>query len=488
MYGSASERAASNYTNQVMGNLMRPDLTRAKARDVKYGLAIDGTGNLVDDYGQFKPANGARWTKEKFFIAQDEGRTAQEKDPNMVAFGRDSTFLGGRFDLVIWDDLVTDKTLKTVESREALISWWGSTAETRVEPGGLNCLVGQRLSADDLYRYCIELPSGFDEEAEDTPALEDLLGGDPDATYARKYHHIVFPAHDEEKCKGLHRNQDHLIHSPSWPDGCLLDPRRLSYKKLRMIQVSPNSNYETVYQQKDTDASSALVQHAWVDGGRGKDGIEYIGCKDLDRGLRQAPHGISDAWSVVSVDPSPTRYWSVQWYLAHEESQQMFLMDHERKIMTAPQWLDYNITTQTYSGIAEEWWQHSNNIGRPITHMIVERNAAQRFMLQSDYIRKWSQSRDVLIVSHDTSSNKSDEAYGVQSLAPVWMHGRVRLPWKDATAQHASSSIIKEVTRWPKGATDDTVMAQWFVHYQWPRLAPGQAKIYQFKRPSWVAS
>ena len=59
---------------------------------------------------------------------------------------RHSGFLGGRFDLVIWDDLVDRKNTKTVEAKENLRTWWDSEAETRLEPRGLLLVQGQRIS------------------------------------------------------------------------------------------------------------------------------------------------------------------------------------------------------------------------------------------------------------------------------------------------------------------------------------------------------
>jgi hypothetical protein len=483
MYGSAAQAPASDYTYRVMTDLTRQDLTRAKTRDVKFGLAVDGEGLLEKDYGTFKPANGARWTKEKFYIAQSDGRSVQEKEPSMVAFGRDSTFLGGRFDLVVWDDLVSEKTLKTAEARDSLINWWNNTAETRVEPGGLNCLVGQRLSAEDLYRYAIDLPSG--EEWDDLPTLEDHVGADPNEQYSRKYHHIVFPAHNTDVCLGPD-SPDHARDAKAWPDGCLLDPKRLSWPKIKMLQANPLNHFETVYQQEDTDPSTSLVQKEWIEGGT-KDNIQFVGCKDVDRGIAEVPHGLGNAWSVVSVDPSPSKYWSIQWYLCHPDSKTMHLMDHVRQAMTAPSWLDYNIAQNTFTGFAEEWWQRSVQIGRPITHMIVEVNAAQRFMLQSDYIKRWQSLRGVLIVPHSTTNNKTDATYGVQSLAPVWMHGRIRLPYRGGEAQRASMKLTHEVLRWPNGATDDCVMAQWFVHYQWPKISPAKSNVYRLRPDDYLS-
>ena len=108
-------------------------------------------------------------------------------------------------------------------------------------------------------------------------------------------------------------------------------------------------------------------------------------------------------------------------------------------------------------------------MGRPITHWIIEANAAQKFILQYDHFKRWAAMRGVELVRITripaTKATPSTECkcllrYGV---------GRVRLPGKQRTEARPAFPFSKRVTRWnPEGTgarTDDCVMAQWFMEH-----------------------
>jgi hypothetical protein len=120
--------------------------------------------------------------------------------------------------------------------------------------------------------------------------------------------------------------------------------------------------------------------------------------------------------------------------------------------------------------------------------LIVEANAAQRFMLQYDHFKRWAAIRNVQLVPHQTNRNKSDEDYGVQTLAPHYKAGRVRLPGSALLGSKATvKPMVKELIQWPEGSTDDTVMAHWFLIWNAPNIfyvAP--EKQPKFSRPSWM--
>lgn len=488
LYGSAVETVASDYTRRIMNDLTRPDPWKASSKDLELGLAVDAESTLEKDFGKFKPANGDRWTKEKFVIAQEAGRTAQEKEASVVAYGFDSQFLGGRFDLSLWDDLVTEKNIRTEDGRNRLFQWWENTAETRCEPGGLVVLNGQRLGPHDLYRYTLDMIG-------ETAELHVLDDPDVSDTAPRKYHHVMFPAHAEDTCKGPTitlkgkeiPNPDHQVTAQPWPAGCLLDPKRLSWRFLAPIKANRGEKFEIVYQQKDTDPVNALVRHEWIDGGLGPDGIEHPGCLS-QRHIAQAPPSLGPCWSVITVDPSPTKYWGIIWWLYDDTTDRWILMDLVRAKMDAPDWLDYHIDTGEFTGIAEEWVQRSKELGRPITDVIVEINAAQKFMHQYDYTKRWASTRSVTIRGHQTNVNKGDSEYGIQMLAPLYRHGRVDLPWGSNEARNLSRLLIKEVTQWPMGTTDDLVMSHWFGAFTASRVYNASPQVIQFRRPSWLRS
>ena len=472
MIGSRTASQAVKYTGRIRRSFERVSPVKADPVLFEKGLAKDAVSTLITDFGRFKPSNSDLWRLEEFILAQDGGVAVDDKEPNFVAYGMDSGFLGGRFDTVIWDDLVDKTNIRTPDSRENLINWWETEAETRLDPGGLLILQGQRMASDDLYRYALNLVD-WSEEFEDKPELA-----------PKKYHHIIYKAHYEDLCEADKTNG---AHKGNYPNGCLLDEYRLPWKELARVQKNKLDRYQTLYQQEDVDKAASLIQPAWIDGGLDTNGVMHSGCWDENRVIGQFPKGIT-AYSVVTADPSPTKYWAVQWWGYDAENQMQHLIDLHRQPMDAPDFLDYNQDTRQFTGLLEEWWQRANDQMRPFTHLIVEANAAQRFMLQYDHFKRWAAIRNVQLVPHQTNRNKSDEDYGVQTLAPHYKAGRVRLPGSALLGSKATiKPMVKELIQWPEGSTDDTVMAHWFLIWNAPNIfyvAP--EKQPKFSRPSWM--
>ena len=118
------------------------------------GLAVDAETTMAHDFGRFKPLEKELWTNEAFIVMQPEDSGAiSEKEPTVSAYGMDSGFIGGRFDGCFWDDLVDPRKIRSAEQREAMEDWYQDVAESRLEPAGMLALIGQRLAADDLYRF-----------------------------------------------------------------------------------------------------------------------------------------------------------------------------------------------------------------------------------------------------------------------------------------------------------------------------------------------
>ena len=157
MIGSASQNLANAYTNRLRNTFERTTPVRASAKMLEMGWAKDAKSTLARSYGRFKPLEQGQWSRNAFDLAQLDGSKRGEKESSFVGYGMDAGFLGGRFDIVVWDDLVTGKTMATEASREKLITDWENESETRLEPEGLLILQGQRLGPNDLYRYVLDL-------------------------------------------------------------------------------------------------------------------------------------------------------------------------------------------------------------------------------------------------------------------------------------------------------------------------------------------
>lgn len=474
LLGSITTRLASNYTGRLRMTLERTIPQQGKAIEVAHGDAFDADATLVADFGRFKPLDSQLWTREAFIVAQVGDVGIVEKEPTVQAYGFDSEFIGNRVDFANWDDLVNPRKQRSELSQEQLRTDWDDQAETRLEPHGLLLLTGQRLSSNDLYRYALDkkVPEVVDDETGEV------------SEWRPKYRHLCFPAHWEDRCAPEH----HKRGAEGYPTGCLLAPHRLDWRKVVGLKRN-NPSFETVYQQQDTDPETVLVQKDWVYG-RG----DYPGCVDKDRGLLEVPRNPDGtiAWqaplfSAMAVDPSPTRYWGIEWWVYQESTKFRFLMDLEKRQMKAPEFLEWNPQTGAYSGLLEEWWQTSHSIGLPISHLIVEINAAQRFMLQYRFFNNWLALRGVQIVSHTTHRNKTDPDFGVWTVRDNWRLGRIRLPYKPTDEGRLKSmKLIEEVSTYPASDTTDLVMAHWFMEFQLPRLFSPDPPAARQWRPSWM--
>lgn len=444
-----------------------------------------GVSTLAKDFGRFKPKQGGDvWKRDEFVVEQMDGAPIEEKEPTVSSFGFDSEWIGNRVECVLGDDLDTTRSTRNLEIVEKNREVFDNELEPRLESGGLFVVTQQRLSAFDFSAHCkskLILPE------------DDGSGDDPEGE--AQYAHIVYKAHYEEKCAHLPVQEQRRMHSSTadpWPKGCLLSPTRLGWRDVRKAMNNPD-RFKVVYQQEDPGESGALVQKVWVDGGRDEKGQVFIGCWDHDRGLWQLPRNSEDQISlagdrigVVTVDPSPTRYWSVQAWVYHPLTQQRFLLDLHRERMEASEFLDWNHSEGKFTGIADAWWHNFNDLGVRMSWLIVEENAAQKFMLQYDHFHRWMRARSVQVVGHNTHRNKADEEFGVQMVGPKYRDGQVRLPGR-GPGRIQSLRLVDEVTRYPHSPTTDCLMGQWFFEHNLERIytvAPeNQPKL---KRPGWL--
>lgn len=507
LVGARTLNQAMYYTDRLRKSFERLDLAHPKSEDLRKGLAVTPTGVLAMDFGRFKPIGRmGRWAAGAFVVAQPDDLHVVEKEPTVAAYGMDSGFLGGRFDVVLWDDLVDRKTFKTLDALEALIEVYEDEMETRVEPGGLLVLQGQRMAPNDLYRHALDMQGGdFDDWDEDDG---------PAPVLPAKYRHLVFKAHYEEHCEGraTHRGDPPpwqppardegvvlrgLFGYPDPPQGCLLDPKRLRWAELSAIKAGRGQKFAVLYQQEDVDSKDVLVPRIWIDGGLDPvTGEEFPGCWDKGRGVADPPKNLTPpVFSYCTVDPSPTRYWCVQWWLFQPASNLRFLLDLKRGKMDAPEFLDWHPTTQRFSGLAEEWQLRSDDLGFHISHWVMEHNAAQRFMSQYEFFVHWKRLRHTAIQAHQTQRNKTHEDYGVEMLANLYRYGLVRLPtggqYHGDRSRLVSLNLVDEVTHYPDSSTtNDCVMAQWFGEYQLQkglfRRETGERPPQ--RRPSWLRS
>ncbi len=303
--GSWGMSTSGSYTRRLRTTFDRTALVPVSEDLIAKGMERQPSGVLAADFGRIKPLGQSDfWTANSFTVEQLDGRAPADKEPTWTAFGN-GEIIGWRVDFLIFDDLVTVRKLDSEAEQQRTRRWWDDEVEKRLEPGGLLLLEGQRLGANDHYRYCLDK---LDIDEDD---LEVLDGFDPDFEEGRrrKYHHIIFKAHYEDKCSGGNSREPH--HHPAtakpYPDGCLLDPARLKFRDLKREEAENPSRYMTVFQQEDTNPDQVLIPRHWIDGD-----ADHPGCWDKDRDSWELPSLEGPVITVVSVDPSPTKNWAVQ--------------------------------------------------------------------------------------------------------------------------------------------------------------------------------
>jgi hypothetical protein len=430
-----------------------------------------------------------------------------EKEASVMALSQEMGFLGGRFDLNLWDDLCDKKNSSSPEQREDLIEWWFAEAESRCEPGGIVGLIGTRFGKYDLFRHCKDLEYTTEDEVEqkvlsqahgamseeELQALREDIEREMVDQYGHNiaelatpshskgmsktrkvYHYYKFPAHDSTKCTSPNslRNDDHIR--------CVLDPKRFSFRHLNKVRAQDPRKWNLTYQQDDEDLSSNLVQTEWLTGGAGPGGIIYPGCYDYQRRLLEYPTGLSreNIYSIATLDPSSSNWWSLQWWLYDADEDMDYLMDILRARLTSGGFLDWNMKRDEFDGVADKWQLRSMAMELPIKVWIVESNAAQRYLYQHKWVKDWMKLRKTFIMPHETGRNKADSDFGVESLGPRYQQGLVNLPYheRDLKTRVKVDEFTAELKEWPDYPTEDTVMGHWFLQFNRYKL-PDSFKV-----------
>lgn len=447
LLGHFSKAKASSYVDRMRRilTLRTPYYDKDSRRQAQH--------SMVDLFGRFMPdlmeGEEKIWRHDQFVVAQLADVDLYEKEPTVQAAGYESAFLGQRVDYEAWDDLVVSDTSNNPDRAERLERWFEDEAETRLEPGGVLWLVGQRFGPNDLFRSRLNVT--YEDEWDRSHPL---------------YHHIVYPAHSDHSCDGTHRQWN--LES----EGCLLDEGRLPWRDLLKSKVKPN--FRTVYQQEESDPGTVLVLPVWLQGGEDPDGFECPGCYDYDRAFYEWPDGV-DTIDYATVDPAAGEYWALEWWAVAEHgdplptSRPRYLIAGKRQKMSAGLdrgLLDWDPVTAQHVGVMEEWQARSELLGRPIQTWVIEANAAQRHLFQFNHFRSWRLRYPyVRVIEHTTGRNKSDQQLGVQALLPMaYRAGLKRLPYRKGSPEllHFVNQLVYELTHYPHARHSDTVMADWF--------------------------
>jgi hypothetical protein len=232
---------------------------------------------------------------------------------------------------------------------------------------------------------------------------------------------------------------------------------------LSIIKANTPRVYDVQYQQGDGTSAADLVEISWIEGGMDSSGVLRTGCQDRERMFGQTYIPPFTGWSLLSVDPSPTNYWGIGWWIMYPKEHLYELVELYRRRMGSQEWLSKDMTTGEFSGLVEEIRVRSVRLGHPLDTVVIEINAAQKFLIAQPHVQEWSRIYGVTLLPHITSPfTKTTSEHNVTSIADFFRQGRVRLPYGDLEGRQATNNLKKELVQWPEGQTDDLVMMTWF--------------------------
>lgn len=384
---------------------------------------LERNERLIADFGKFKPEQGEGLWSPALGQIEVAGRNKQSLsgDVTILARGALQQVYGFGAHWLIADDVVDVQNTLTLDRREKLSDWFHTEVITRLEPDGRAVVVGTRFHLDDLYG---ELAAKrVVDSNEDSPPL---------------WTHVNFPAvTDWDRGEVL------------WPERWPVDELRKVYNKIGAAR------FAQTYQQDPVPAEERLVDPDWIYGDETR---AIPGCVDRNRVVGDGVSG-EDWVRVISLDPSPSRFASmmVADVRSDRDKFESVIIEVVRRKM----------------GV-REMLSELTRIGALYhpSYLVVEVNAAQKWFLQDQEFKLWSQANDIRVIPHTTGRNKSDPEYGIQSLATDFEFGRIRLPYGDWASQQNCKVLIDEATTYPYGTTDDVLMSLWFLRVNHHRFIP----------------
>ncbi len=403
---------------------------------------------------QFGPPGGwdsdsDSWKQDMIYVSS-KVRDVSEKDPTIQALGVGGHLYGVRADLVILDDAVDNSNAKDFERQ---IHWLNSEVASRLPDGGLLCLVGTRMAAQDLYGE-LRNPARYqhwvlddDEEEGDEDGVERLEASSP-WTYFSSPAVLEFedkpsdwvtlwPYCDRPSKKGQ---------LPVEVDGELLFEKWSGRILSHIRRSNTPAVWSRVYQQEqvadDTVFDLGVLHSCQLGYTRG-------GVPDTDDARFGRPGGLTGLRMVAGLDPATVGFTSAVLVGLDVETGVRWVVDVFNRAGVRPDELKRLIYQwQDKYGVSE--WR-------------VERNAFQRFLTQDPDVQQYVASRGGVLVEHTTGRNKWDDTFGVASMRGVFDAGLVRLP---ASNTEQVKALVEQLSYWspdlPKQAKTDCVMALWF--------------------------
>lgn len=378
-----------------------------------------------------------KWTQTQIYVQ----RHKRSVDPTVEAVGSGGSLTGGHFDLILCDDLESDKTTLSAAQRAKTRAWFRATVTPMLSPGGSMIVIGTRKHHDDLYAH-LKASSAW--RVIEDPAIIQW----PEAF---KVIRRVDALTGAELISGVEHTGPHQV---LWPERevftqsgeTLRIGRPLVYLLAEREEIT-HLLFQREFQHKVQDDSAAPFRMDWLTTamergatlslGRvpeGLKGLEIVQGWDLSLVTNPAKAAAHDTDYTVGVT------W------ARDANGDRYLLGIKRFRGVSPGQLRGKV-------IAE--FERFGGLSR-VRAVAVEKNAFGELHylgLQRSY--------DLPLKGHLTTKAKADPWDGVPSLSALFENGKVVLPSRTEDDRAALAPLIQELWGLGTEAHDDTVMSLW---------------------------
>lgn len=394
-------------------NAARKMLAQIKMRMADEGVAqrYPGIAAYQVEYGPFKSSDRSAdypWTADYIRIARN---TSDEKDYSVQCLGWTGQVYGGRFDLIVLDDVQTTDTVSQTESmlnklRLEFFSRFGKDSSPIV-------YIGTRLDRRDL-------PGAMIDECDVTPGLL-----------------IEFPAVNPATEKGWDPVEG------TWEHVDVLCPELYSpeiYGKMR--KRSKERIWATAYMQRpDIEGDGTFTEET------------------LDSGLMTSvtKKGLPNGVKIIGLDPA----------LGGGTALVVGSYDREQLVVCDAR-VYYGLARfeQIFQALDDLCHQH-----RP-AQVVIEINALQRGLARDDRMKALARQHGFVVREHETTGRKADPILGIGLMPGQILRGELKFADGDLPTREALAPLRKELLAWKpdvpaKRLRQDLVMALWFIARHW---------------------
>jgi hypothetical protein len=363
-----------------------------------------------------------------------------DKDPTVQALGLGGQIYGTRSDVIFLDDVITTKNCREIDRQMILLE---REIESRLpsdqDGGGLLAILGTRVAPQDLYRHLLDVQDGDEDNV---------------WTYFRQPAVLDYGTGDSETWVTL------------WPE---------RYNGKSLSKRKRSTAWNLVYQQLNVDDEMtfrAEAVEASINRGR------FPGPISGGNAGHGRPDGMAGLHVVAGIDPATVGCTAIVVAGLDRFTGKRYIID------------GWNKQGATSTQIIERI-KYLTDI-YPIVEWVVERNAFQRFLAQLPEVVNHLRSRGARVYEHNTTANKFDEDWGVQTMAPLFEscgipdEKSISGKWKRTPATALIelpcerqndwvNDLIQQLTTWqPSGNAQkqrfDLVMALWFTHIAFDKI------------------